>query len=113
MRVQTASLAASSGAWTRIEYRDYWDFARCFHLTYRNLDLVFDAPFLEIADEYSDYFVVYKGSLGEGDVWFNRYRDWGISHIVPVDSITLDETKRQYISKECLDRMFQRYEWAR
>ncbi len=91
--------------WIPIEYCSYWDFARTFKIRYREVELVFDAPFLEMADEYSDYFIVYLAK-GLDENWRKNYKSWEVGHIVQVDAITFDESRKEYILAGNLDRLF-------
>jgi hypothetical protein len=97
--------------WTPIEYAHYWDFARTFHVRYESLSLVFDSPFLALADEYSDYFLVYI-SDGTSPNWQSEYLGWPVGHVVPVDAVVLDKSRKKYILTSSLESVCARYEEA-
>lgn len=97
--------------WTPIEYAEYWDFARTFRVQYLGHTLVFVAPFLRLADEYSDYFLVYMAE-GASPNWLQEYRAWPIGHILPVSSVVLDETRKRYILTQSLETVCARFEVA-
>lgn len=97
-----------SARWTSIEYTSYWDFARTFRVPFKGRTLVFDAPFLELADEYSDYFLVYMTD-GAAENWRRECLAWPIAHVVPADRIVLDETRKRFILSSSLDEVCARF----
>ena len=104
--------AANSENWTPIKYWQYWDFARTFLITHRSLNLVFDSPFLDLKDEYSDYFIVYKID-GDIENVIHNYLNSNIVDIVPVNEITLDhETRKEFILTKSIDDLLVSYEWT-
>jgi len=99
------------GKWHEIEYAHYCDFARLFYVKYKNIHLVFDAPFLDIQDEYAFHFIVYMSHVLDSD-WKNFYSKWKISNIVHYENIVFDETRKKYILTRSLDEMFKNYDLA-
>lgn len=91
--------------WTAIEYFEFWDFARLFVCDRGGRRFVFEAPFLPLDDEYSDYFIIREIPSGyTHDEIKCRASSIGIGQILPVSEITLDETRRKFILSQCLDR---------
>jgi hypothetical protein len=98
--------------WTRvIDGSGYWDFIRFFFVRYRNLYLLFDAPFLELADEYSDFFLIYMTS-GEVADLRKESKQWPLAHVVPVSEITFDETRRKHVLTESISALCRGYEFT-
>jgi hypothetical protein len=95
--------------WIPIEYMSYWDFARTFRVPFKGHTLVFDAPFLDLADEYSEHFIVYMAN-GVRANWRNEYLAWPIAHVVPADRIVLDETRKHFILSSSLAEVCARFE---
>lgn len=108
-RVQSKQFDGDRSRWAPIDYRDYWDFARLFSVEYKGLHFVFDAPFLELSDDYSDFFLVYFSRNPAGS-WEKEYTDWGLSGIFPVSAITMDESRKRYVLIESLDRIFKNFD---
>jgi hypothetical protein len=93
--------------WIPFTYCSYHDFARTFTLRYRDSALVFDAPFLPVQDEYSGHFLVYQVPNGGADP-LKDFRQHDLVSVIPVDQIVMDETRRRYVHRPCLDRIFSR-----
>jgi hypothetical protein len=112
MPVITKDYVEGDDKWLPIEYNDYWDIPRCFYVVYKGIHLVFDAPFLEIQDEYSWIYIVYMNKETVKD-WKAEYSKWKVGSIEGYERITFDETRRRFIHEDCLDLIFKNYEWSK
>jgi hypothetical protein len=96
MKVSIEQKLDSSEGGLPIECIEFHDFARTFRIEYCGNHLVFDAPFLDGTDEYSDYYIVYMTRDYSGR-WQEKYREWRVYSIIPASKITLDETRKKFM----------------
>lgn len=92
-----------TGSWLPIRYRDFYDVPRMLIVEYVGHLYLFDAPFDDEADEYSDRFTVYRlpdesRSKVELDSWAELPGDGEAIGQVPMEDVEFDETKRQLMS---------------
>jgi len=99
----TEPFDGSEERWIKIEFVEFWDFPRLFVFEHKNRTFVFEALFLPLDDEYSDYFVIKE--IENRDGWKEEYSKVEIASILPVTQFTFDETKRKYILRECIEEI--------
>ena len=90
--------------WTAIEYSEYWDFARAFVCSRNGRRFFFEAPFLSLDDEYSDYFMIREIP---NHITIEELKERSslpsVGQILPVSEVTMDETRKKFILTKCLD----------
>jgi hypothetical protein len=102
----------TSGGWVPFEYRDFYDVPRMILVRRVDRAFLFDSPFDERADEYSDAFYVYRLSLASADElraqssWRDATALGTLAATVPVADVEFDPSRRQSISES----VFERYE---
>lgn len=107
--VQHRTFDGDETRWIRITYRHYWDFARVFSLQFEGEKFVFDSPFLELKDEYADYFIVYKCDKNPDDP-FDTYCSLPVVDIFPVVSLVMDDSRKQYVLRDSLVKAWENWE---
>jgi len=91
--------------WGPIQYRDFYDVPRIFIVKYENSTLLFDSPFDDITDEYTQEYSVYlihnpsKDDL-QGDWKVLVSKAERLLGRVPVSKVQFDLTKRKEINLE-------------
>lgn len=101
----------TSSAWIPFEYRDFYDVPRILLIRTLGSAFLFDSPFDETADEYSDTYSVYRLSLASADE-LGRRRSWAdastlgtLVATVPVAAVQFDPSRRESLS----DSVFGKY----
>jgi hypothetical protein len=107
--VQHSKFDGDETRWLPITYRHYWDFARVFCLRFEGESFVFDSPFLELKDEYADYFIVYKCVKNPDDP-FDAYRSLPVVDILPVENLVMDDSRKQYVLRDSLVKAWANWE---
>lgn len=90
-----------------IRYRDFWDVPRIFLATYRGQLILFDCPFDEQTEDYSDRYRLYllppmeEGALNGS--WADLPgRAKAFLGEVPVSEVRFDPTRRQQVDSTVL-----------
>lgn len=91
-----------------IRYRDFYDVPRIFITTYNGELYLFDCPFDEELDDYSDHYHVYQlPAISEDelqDSWEHLpERAASVLGTVPVAQVQFDTTKRKSIDTAALE----------
>lgn len=95
-------------SWATIRYRDFYDVPRIFIVTHNGKPYLFDCPFNDELDEYSESYRVYRlQAIPENELkgsW-ERLPEEAVGMLgeVPVEEVQLDATKRKSISTSVLD----------
>lgn len=97
-------------SWSAIRYRDFYDVPRIFITTHNGEQYLFDCPFDEELDDYSDRYTVYQlPSLSEDELqgsWVHlAERAASIVGTVPVVQVQFDTTKRNSIDTAVLEEL--------
>jgi hypothetical protein len=99
--------------WTAIRYRDFYDVPRIFITAHNGKHYLFDCPFDNELDDYSDRYRVYQlPALKEHELdgsW-ERLSDRAVALVgsVPVDDVEFDQSKRKLINTAVLDELLAR-----
>ncbi len=97
-------------SWSTIRYRDFYDVPRIFITTHNGEQYLFDCPFDEERDDYSDQYDVYQlQAIPEDELkgsW-ERLPERGARAVgtVPVAQVQFDTTKRDSIDTEVLEEL--------
>lgn len=94
--------------WLPIRYRDFYDIPRMIIVAYRDELYLFDSPFDAKADEYSDWFTVYRlpSSIGERvdeESWEGLPGSGEKIGRVATSDVEFDPSKRRSISSAVFD----------
>lgn len=97
-------------SWSTIRYRDFYDVPRIFITTYNGELYLFDCPFDEQLDDYSDRYTVYQlPSLSEDELqcsWEHlAERAASVLGTIPVTQVKFDATKRNSIDTAVLEEL--------
>ncbi|MCI0683268.1 MAG: hypothetical protein L0Y71_14290 [Gemmataceae bacterium] len=96
-----------------IQYRDYRDFPRIFLVRHRDRLFLFDCPFDEGTEDFSDVYHVYAlPELTEAD-WDGSWEslaDKAIESlaVIPISHVGFDPSKRRSIQTDLLDDLLTR-----
>jgi len=97
-------------SWSTIRYRDFCDVPRIFITTHNGEQYLFDCPFDEELDDYSESYKVYQlQAISENEL----ERSWehlperaaSVLGTVPVAQVKFDATKRNSIDTAVLEEM--------
>ena len=97
-------------SWSTISYRDFYDVPRIFIATHDGTRYLFDCPFDDKLDDYSDRYRVYQlPAISEDELegsW-ERFPERALSLLgeVPVAAVQFDTTKRNSINTALLDEL--------
>ena len=97
-------------SWSAIRYRDFYDVPRIFITTHNGGLYLFDCPFDEELDDYSDRYQVYQlPAISEDELQgsWERLPERAASVLgtVPVAQVQFDTTKRNSIDTAVLEEM--------
>ncbi len=97
-------------SWLPIEYREFYDVPRMIVVEHAGQLFLFDAPFDDAADDYSDRYAVYRlpESAREGiraASWVDLAAAGERVGEIPVSEIEFDETKRRQINDDVFSRL--------
>lgn len=100
----------SKPRWLAIQYRDFYDIPRLVVVSYGGQLYLFDSPFDDDADEYSDHFTVYRlrpeaGARIEDASWLELVRLGEPIGRVRTDEVEFDPSKRHLISDAVFRRL--------
>ena len=99
--------------WATIRYRDFYDVPRIFITAHDGAQYLFDCPFDDELDDYSDCYRVYQlPALLEHELrgsW-ERLSDRAVALVgsVPVDQVEFDQSKRKLVNTSVLDKLLTR-----
>lgn len=99
--------------WAAICYRDFYDVPRIFITAHDGKQYLFDCPFDDELDDYSERYRVYQlPALQEYELdgsW-ERLPDRAVALVgsVPVDKVEFDQSKRKLINTSVLDELLAR-----
>jgi hypothetical protein len=99
--------------WATIRYRDFFDIPRIFITAHDGKQYLFDCPFDDELDDYSDRYRVYQlpASLeAELEGSWERLAERAVSLLgaVPVADVQFDPTKRQRINTAVIEALLAR-----
>ena len=97
-------------SWSTIRYRDFYDVPRIFITTYNGELYLFDCPFDEELDDYSDRYQVYQlQAISEDELqgsWEHLpERAASVLGTVPVAHVQFDTTRRNSIDTTVLEEI--------
>lgn len=97
-------------SWSTIRYRDFYDLPRIFITTHDGKQYLFDCPFDDELDDYSDRYSVYQlPAILEVELqgsWERLpERAVGLLGAVPVSEVQFDPTKRERINTAVLEEL--------
>lgn len=101
--------------WTPIHYRDFYDLPRIFITSYNGKQYLFDCPFDDELDDYSDSYRVYQiPALPEKELQgsWERLPELAMSFcgVVPVAEVQFDPTKRKSVNTAIFRELLARQE---
>ena len=97
-------------SWATICYRDFYDVPRIFTATHDGKLYLFDCPFDDELDDYSDRYRVYQlPAISEDELQgsWERLPERAVRLVgeVPVTAVEFDATKRNSINTALLDEL--------
>jgi hypothetical protein len=97
-------------SWATICYRDFYDVPRIFIATHDGKPYLFDCPFDDELDDYSDRYRVYQlPAISEDELQgtWERLPERAVSLLgeIPVAAVQFDTTKRNSINTALLDEL--------
>ncbi len=96
--------------WLPFEYRDFYDVPRLILVERAGKAILFDSPFDEDADEYSDVFRIYRLSLAAARDLRDKTSWQGGSALgefigtIPVSEVEFDPSKRESLNDDVFER---------
>src|SRR5690348_11073213 len=97
-------------SWSTIRYREFYDVPRIFITTHDGKQYLFDCPFDEELDDYSDRYQVYRlPAISEDELqgsWEHLpERAVNMLGTIPVTQVQFDTTKRNSIDTAVLEEL--------
>ena len=97
-------------SWSTIRYRDFYDVPRIFITTHKGELYLFDCPFDEELDDYSERYQVYQLRTISEDELLGSWehlpeRAASVLGTVPVAQVQFDSSKRNSINTALLEEM--------
>ncbi len=101
--------------WATIRYRDFYDIPRIFITAHDGKQYLFDCPFDDELDDYSDRYRVYQlPAISEDDLkgsWERlSERAVRLLGVVPVAEVQFDPTKRQRLDTAVIEALLARHD---
>jgi hypothetical protein len=101
--------------WATIRYRDFYDIPRIFITAHDGKQYLFDCPFDDDLDDYSDRYRVYQlPAISEDDLegsWERLpERAVRLLGVVPVAEVQFDPTKRQRLDTAVIEALLARHD---
>ncbi|HJZ70050.1 MAG TPA: hypothetical protein VKF81_18130 [Blastocatellia bacterium] len=99
-------------SWAKIRYRDFYDIPRIFITTHNGKVYLFDCPFDDELDDYSDRYRIYQlPGIAEDELegsW-ERLPERAVSMVgeIPVSEVEFDKTRRNSIDTRILEKLIE------